>query len=204
MASLLSLLRYSKPLRRSFGGSLRYIDSLPNYVPRRPAPAGLRISKYSVGRNTSAIAIASRGQPLGGTRTTKVMPLQKSKSNFLLLGDNRSYHPLGKFRPLLAFNKIASTWQAPSKPDWERQDEIIRKQIERAKRQLEPGHSVFRRQGNLSDTLASLKFSMPSSLVICAKRKIRREILHAFGIAGMASRLFKPPKYNINSKVRCI
>lgn len=45
-----------------------------------------------------------------------------------------------------------------------------------------------------------LRFSNPNWLLICARRRIRRQVLHALGVAG--GKVSKP-KYNNFSHVRC-
>lgn len=44
-------------------------------------------------------------------------------------------------------------------------------------------------------------FRHADKVLICLKRKMRREIMHALGIAGKTGQ--KPPKFNTYSHVRC-
>lgn len=46
-------------------------------------------------------------------------------------------------------------------------------------------------------------FNYPNSVMICVRRKIRKEVMHALGKSGKGSRFQRKPKYNRHSKVRC-
>lgn len=47
----------------------------------------------------------------------------------------------------------------------------------------------------------SLGFYEPNKVLVCVRRKIRRQVLHAKGIAG--GRGFNPPRFNFWSSVSC-
>lgn len=46
-------------------------------------------------------------------------------------------------------------------------------------------------------------FAHPKSVLICLRRKMREEVLHALGKSGKGSRFQKKPKYNQHSNIRC-
>lgn len=48
----------------------------------------------------------------------------------------------------------------------------------------------------------SVSFGLPKDAVVCVRRKIRKEVLHALKKAGKFGRR-KKPKFNYNSKYRC-
>lgn len=49
--------------------------------------------------------------------------------------------------------------------------------------------------------LAALQFSAPKEVVVCVKRKVRKEVLHALGKSGKTGQ--KKPRRNYFSDVRC-
>lgn len=52
-----------------------------------------------------------------------------------------------------------------------------------------------------SQTKAIVAFSEPSDVVVCVRRSIRREVMHATGKAGRRGQ--KKPKFNALSKISC-
>lgn len=189
MTPLLRLATWSRA--RNFAGSLDYIDSLDK---RR----GLFIKRSTARRARDAFAI-SRSPVLNlPFRQFPYRPNLRAPliSNFSLLGDGRAYHPAGKARPLLVTERGAANYVAPTKRQFEREEEVIRRGIEKAKRPV----NVDWKKSSRKSSLSELAFSMPSKVVICAKRKIRRQILGALGVFG---NLVAPPKLNLYSRIRC-
>lgn len=56
---------------------------------------------------------------------------------------------------------------------------------------------------NLSQTKAKLKQYSPLRTLICIRRKIRDEVLHALGKTGKGGSNNRKPKFNHNSEVLC-
>lgn len=54
----------------------------------------------------------------------------------------------------------------------------------------------------VSQTRASIAFADPSRTLICVRRKIRREVMHALGLSGSGSGQ-RPPRLSEYSSVRC-
>lgn len=204
----MTLLRFlaSAPTRApSWRGTYRFISNLPSRSPARPV--FFANSFYKRGRDAFVISNVLKHVPLRRhiskpLSLPPVVPMFNTVSNFGLYGDNRTFHPAGRRRPLLVSSPGAASWTAPSQPEWERQADILRRHAEKAKRANEPGFNPFRRYDSVEDTLRSLRFQSPGKVVICAKRKIRREILHAIGVAGLVG-VFKKPVRNLESAVRC-
>lgn len=48
-----------------------------------------------------------------------------------------------------------------------------------------------------------MAFDAPRHVMICVRRKVRDQVLHALGKTGRGSRFNKKPRYNPNSKTRC-
>lgn len=70
---------------------------------------------------------------------------------------------------------------------------------------LAPGRKATRRAGRLID-VQKLMFSYPRHVIRCMRRKVRDEVLHAFGKTGKGSgRKLRGRKYRRNalSNVRC-
>lgn len=108
--------------------------------------------------------------------------------------DRRTWHPQGVFAPAKSIvesyprmmelpPEFAPSWPARF-PDVPRRIDFRPKVLEQA--QLQP---------------MKYGFANPLKVIICLKRKIRKEVLHALGIAGKTG--FKTPTYNAYSRVRC-
>lgn len=52
-----------------------------------------------------------------------------------------------------------------------------------------------------AQTKAAVAFKSPERVLVCVRRKIRREVMHAYGISG--SRGQRRPRYNWMSRVSC-
>lgn len=94
------------------------------------------------------------------------------RSPLPLIEDRRTFHPLGALRSAAATVKSA------------------RRIVTR-----DPVASFFGKQ-----TKARLHFADPSRVVVCVRRKIRKEILHALGKAGKGH---KRPKRGPFSDISC-
>lgn len=103
------------------------------------------------------------------------------------LEDRRTYHPEGPFRPARGFFSPRSRLVASPYP------------------KPRPMPRNKDRFGRLRDSWKSVPayvaFEVPRQVAICVRRKIRREVMHAFKKAGKRGQ--KRKRLNWYSKVRC-
>lgn len=100
--------------------------------------------------------------------------------------DRRTFHPLGRFRPPRLVNGVAAQVGL----------------VNRGKPSVaSPSLSKFNRSLR-SQTKALVAFQEPDRVVMCLRRKQRREVLHAKGIAGSKMR-FRAPRRTPFSEVSC-
>lgn len=120
---------------------------------------------------------ASRG-PIGFRPFTTLQTIE----------DRREWNPEGDFRPARSFNQSRH-----------------RLTINPVARSTPPNRDRFARlrtlEGLRDGTLARVGFERPDRVMICVRRKIRREVMHALGHAGKGGQ--KPPKFNFYSKISC-
>lgn len=90
--------------------------------------------------------------------------------------DRRTYHPLRAFRPAFSIKRSAARLVAK-----------------------EPLTRPFRRFA--AQTKATIAFADPSKVMICVRRRIRRRVINAVGVAGKP--VFRPKKRRGFSNVRC-
>lgn len=98
-------------------------------------------------------------------------PLLSPQSIF---GDRRLYQPDRAQRPVFSFRG-------------DRSARVVAKQNPRFKQP--------------SQTKAVLAFAEPDALPLCVRRKVRKQVLHAKGVAGRKG--LKRPRFNEWSKVQC-
>lgn len=104
-----------------------------------------------------------------------------SPVNLALFEDRRSFHPLGPYRPAFSLPRSAAVVRVPQAPR-------TRKSVDGAKART---HSP-----------QTLVFSAPDRVLICVRRKRRKQVLHAKGVAGSKKRMHKP-KRNYWSSISC-
>lgn len=190
LPGLYSLLRTAPRFRSTVNFIRRRI---PTYVPRTPARLGLFSNyRFKAGREVYAFS-----NVLGTRRLRafphKALPLPISNSNFSLIGDNRRFHPLGRLRPLLVTRQGAARWVYPPGPSGPVHVPVLPKRV--VPFTTRPIIDV-RHQG-----LEALRFAESRHTVICLKRRIRREVMHAMGLSGLSG--FAKPRFTFDSKVRC-
>lgn len=101
------------------------------------------------------------------------------------LEDRRTWDPEGFFRPARTFTG------RPAR---------VTPNVNKNRRFGPDPFSRLRRfPGMVKDALG---FNIPRDVVICARRQIRKQVLHAFRKTGKGKGR-KPPKFNYWSKVRC-
>lgn len=100
--------------------------------------------------------------------------------------DRRTWHPNGIFRPARSF------WGRPMFHRLVLVDRLHRLQGRR--------RSLDRVRG-LSQTHAVVAFREPDRVLVCVRRAVRREVMHAIGKAGGTGQ--RPPKRSWLSSVSC-
>lgn len=106
--------------------------------------------------------------------------------------DRRTWHPDNLARPARTF----SSWH----------HRLSVKGIPVAKIHRPGGYQYNFATGFTEPIPWRIGFEDPKRVLICARRKIRREVLNALGIAGVAGvarKLFKKPRKNEYSKISC-
>jgi len=132
------------------------------------------------GRETNVFT--KRSLPLSQFNYKKSVPLHE-------IEDRRRYHPEGKGRPATTFRAIPSRFKVGTVP------------FPKAKPQTGTPWDV-RTQSNESPPW-QIAFEEPSRVLVCVRRKIRKEVLHAFGIAGRRGLGRGGVQFNENSKFSC-
>lgn len=189
-------------LRHKYGRYSKSLPYLPFTQPQYPGPYPFSLKRSTAKRARDAFAISKVVHPGSMPFRVSINPMAKalrSRSNFLSLGDGRAYHPEGKSRPYFVTERSASDlvvppYRAPTKREFDREEEVIRRSIEKAKRKINWKKST----GTVP--VSELAFRIPSKVVICAKRRLRREILASMGVLG---RLVARPHYTLASRIGC-
>lgn len=118
--------------------------------------------------------------------------------------DNRFYHPLGRQRPLVTYSGTPSRpkrlYDAPRAV----KNHVLKWGTSKRRHSAAVQRATFvaNRFGPKLDrqTKAILAFADAKQLPLCSKRKARRQVLHARGIAGGRVR---KPTFKEHSKVSC-
>lgn len=87
--------------------------------------------------------------------------------------DRRLFHPLGKNRPAASF--------------------------QRSRHRLQVSPSSWRFKLSVP---VGIRFARPKEVLVCVRRRMRRAVLHALGIAGSGA--MAKPTYNWTSAISCI
>lgn len=171
------------------GGRYYHPFTAPRYTGRYPFNKALR--------GTSVTSNAA----LYGASLYSLSALQRqpaSKSTLSLYEDRRLWHPLGKNAfPVSTLSKsprIVDTWSLPAETDSDRFKRI------KAPRPI-PWEKMARESIKYAPATNKWTWENPYEMVICLKRKMRREVINALGLAGQPG--FKKPKYNQFSHVKC-
>lgn len=105
--------------------------------------------------------------------------LPRPTSPLTLFEDRRLHHPEQAQRPALSFrgakHTLSVTTNTPKK--------------------------IIGRFGDRSQTKGTVIFSAPKSVLVCVRRKTRKEVLHAFKKTGRAGQ--KKPRRNWLSSISC-
>lgn len=118
------------------------------------------------------------------------------------IADGRVFHPLGKGRPALTVSHTpVKTLRVLDRPRTFKG--LAPKSIKVGKAAAKRQHQFqVNRFGpvHVSQTKAAVAFQAPHRVLICLKRKIRKEVFHALGKAGRGVRR---PKFNRHSHIKC-
>lgn len=112
------------------------------------------------------------------------LPLSRLATPLVMIEDRRSYHPDGYVRPLRTLS--TSRHRLTSRT-------VVHATRSTAKRNLPNLFSLK------NDRIA---FQAPDKLLVCIRRKRRKEVIHATGQAG-SRRAQKTPRYNQWSSIVC-
>ena len=141
-------------------------------------------------RTRGTTATANSGAYLGPATTPVLLRSALSRKPLNLYEDRRFYHPEGIFAwPQSLVSKVPRV----DETDFERW-----KRISKPKRRLNWAEESRK---SLVRARIRIGWDNPWKMIICLKRKVRREVMHAMGLAG-ASR-FKKPRWTQFSYVRC-
>lgn len=151
-----------------------------------------------------------KGAPRGTLATSNAAPLGASlfalhalrarpTSTLSLYEDRRLWHPLGKAQafPVSKKSKAPRIVDTFSLPDETESDRFKRIKVPRTI----PWEKMARESIRLAPATNRWTWENPYEMIICLKRKMRREVLNAMGLAGQTG--FKKPKYNQFSHVKC-
>lgn len=180
-----------------FTGSLDYIDSLANR-------SALAISRRDVANITAAVSSFDYLSPL---LDTKAAPSSdevafNASTDFRPLQDGRVYDPQRFTKRPTALVRSSS--------------EVIAPQGSRIRQSFPPGWvnplDPDRDIGDLNRTMSEIErrisrkpfaFRKPNQVVICLKRKLRKQMIFASGFAGLSTKYFRKPRRNYWSRVIC-
>lgn len=185
MASLESLLRRSAYRR------------VTSYNPfSQPRYSGT----YPLGPARRGFFLTTNSYPLPSLLLSKNL-LSSPKSKLSLYQDRRLYHPLGDNRPMAS--KTESYPQLTERPSLSHPRISPRSPynpIRKIERDL-----INTTTGEIASFGAydpfKISWENPYKMIICLKRQMRREVMHALGMAGKSG--FKKPKFTQHSFVRC-
>lgn len=102
--------------------------------------------------------------------------------------DRRTFHPEGSFRPAASFNRPRHRLVVSGYP---KRDSVVRSSR----------NYRFNKLSSLSGTPAHIMFERPRKVVMCVRRQMRREVLHAYRKTGRGGQ--RRPRWNWYSRVRC-
>ncbi|QXP08043.1 MAG: hypothetical protein [Arizlama microvirus] len=122
------------------------------------------------------------------TNTNFQLPLHLllPRSSLLEYEDRRTWHPEGSARPARSFSssrhRLVVQNVTPKK--------LFAKNVD---------NFAFLRK--FPDQKAVIAFQAPRRVLLCVRRRIRREVLHAFGKAGKVGQ--RRPRFSEYSKIKC-
>lgn len=118
--------------------------------------------------------------------THNLLDSSPSKEYLGLYEDRRQWHPVGSSAPARSFDRSRHRLTVVDRP--------IRHKV-RSFRGFNAPRALS------SQTKAALAFSGPSRVLVCVRRQIRREVMHARGLAGQIG--FRRPRRTWLSEISC-
>lgn len=100
--------------------------------------------------------------------------------------DRRQWHPEGKYAPARSFNKTRHRLTVPNANHV---------------RHRPAGKTMGDIRSTIEGTPWQTAFREPDKVLICARRQIRREVMHALKKSGRGGQ--KKPRYSEYSKISC-
>lgn len=125
--------------------------------------------------------------PLPLRRAIYQKQVQAKRDTLRQYEDRRTFHPQGPQRSARSFSSFHHRLRVAGIPIVETNRDA--------------GYQQNFISGNFDALPYRIGFVKPERILICVRRKIRREVLHALKIAG--GRGFKRPTFNEYSSVRC-
>lgn len=191
-------------LRRAVRGYLpftqkRYSGFIPGIPPSKTGPflrGSLGPTRLGPARRFASAKTNANLLPL--QLSIQALSAHRPRTTLSMYEDRRRFHPAGVSRPLIGLTEARPRVVANDYPvEWpEVTPDIWRK--------LAPKKSIDwkkQAQESLRFSPVPLSWEDPWRTIICLKRKIRREVMHALGMAGKTG--FKKPKFTQYSYVRC-
>lgn len=166
-------------------------------------------------RATRGLSGTTNGLSLGHLPIKNLSPLRSPTLPLYLYEDRRLWHPEGanaypksikQAYPRTIDKTPLNIWpEDPYTPYHPMRDPFYKPQRPPSILPFRKGTDyVSPRDKNLNITRATpVSWENPYDMIICLKRKIRRELMHALGYSGKQIRKFRKPKYTQFSFVRC-
>lgn len=183
-----------RDLLRSKKGWRGVTRGRPTYVPYGTAP------RYKGGYPFGAprgVSTTTSNSFLPWTLATKPSYLLRARSSPLsLYEDRRLWHPLGANawpRSITSSDPRIVEFPTPRPDIWRKIGTYPKPGL--------PWKKMARESQKYAPVTTKLTWEDPYKMIICLKRKARREIMNALGMAGKTG--FKKPKYTQFSYVKC-
>lgn len=127
---------------------------------------------------------------LRSTLPLSVSPIRSPDlSRLIEYEDRRQWHPEGENRPARSFSQSRHRLTVV--------DKNYRRQVQKNRDRF-AGVRRFP-----SQTRAAVVFKNPDRVLVCVRRNIRREVLHALNKTGRGKGKQRRPRYNVYSKISC-
>lgn len=187
------------------------LDRLLRSAPRRLSPYYKPFTQrpyrgaYPLGSARRGISYTSSSLSPGLLLIQKNPYAASPKSQLSLYEDRRRYHPLGRYRPAVSLAESypqiveRKPWRDPG-PHYPMVDP------RGVPQKLVPSKTDPSGWTYIADSPSVLEkwkvgWENPWKVAICLKRAMRKEVMHALGMAGKPS--YKKPVFTQYSKVRC-
>lgn len=165
-------------------------SSKSHHTPSSPSPARSR-KFHRIANDSSLLRVAPSLKPLDVTPLVKAPALREVE-------DRRRFNFDGPRRPALQVSgrpaRVVAVDRDRARPTtWTK---VGAAKVRRAQYQVNRfGPKI------VSQTKARLAFHIPRNVIVCIRRKVRREVMHALNKAGKGG--MAPPKRNWLSRIGC-